>query len=469
MRVKRNNGSGYTNNYVDLFLQAAGIWNKLTGVSYDQTTFKSLGEFSAYITNNRLRNAIELDPEGFLPIIILHAEFNKYCKDRSFKVYDMLYDKDCVEFINNAKKLLEVFNKPIIVDRLSYEKDKFFKVFHRIKGGNYLIGDKSSDSAAVLDIGDDLFIDILYEAKLAAKTLRIDQFSRGKKSGCAPVLSNNIYQCYSVHDFISAISKNSGFESVVALCLIRDVLHPLFSYFVIGIRNGQRVYIVSDKPREPHPLYKVKTRRPGRSQGRRMEEFWFPYYLLEFELDHRGDLMPSKKETGLVLRDKEFKPLCEVKALRDENLLWLVMLYESLVDKFFVNDYESEELSYTGDMVNVSAGDNEIANALAVQGAGCVYIDIPSSKEIGVAVKDKGNFKKGLLNNKNIYSIVNIDAAGDTLVPITDGLQEVELNAEGITASGYAFDRTSFGTKKSLQRMCCTLQGITRQNYWKRN
>ncbi len=186
----------------------------------------------------------------------------------------MLYDKDCVEFINNAKKLLEVFNKPIIVDRLSYEKDKFFKVFHRIKGGNYLIGDKSSDSAAVLDMGDDLFIDILYEAKLAAKTLRIDQFSRGKKSGCAPVLSNNIYQCYSVHDFISAISKNSEFESVVVLCLIRDVLHP---------------------------LYKVKTRRPGRSQGRRMEEFWFPYYLLEFELDHRGDLMPSKKRNGFSI------------------------------------------------------------------------------------------------------------------------------------------------------------------------
>jgi hypothetical protein len=440
------------NTYTDLFIEAIKSWLKLTDTKFEQNSFSSMGQVSAGISNSKIKKAIYLDPEGFLPLLVLFSVFNDYCRENRFKLYDIIYSKSYIEKIECAKNISQLLNNPLITSRLENEKKKFFNILSLIKKESLLTEkDCKDDSIDNLNISNESFIDILFEAKSASVDLRIDQFSKGVKSKKAPVLSDKIYQSYSVHNFINSLAKNSEFESIIAMCLIKDVYDPLFSYFVIGIRNGQKIYVLSDKYKEPHPLYKTRTRRAGKHQEKRMEKYWFPYYLLDFDVDYRGDLIANKKEKGIVNSNIKDIPLCQLKDMKHENLLWYIELYHHLVDKFFIQNFDKEDLSYTGYMINLKEEDNELSQSLMVKNSGSIAIDIPSSKNISLKVEEQGNFEYPILNNKGLYNNVKIEALSNELLPFSDCLKEVEIQANGISTIAYTYDKNTFGTKKEIQ------------------
>jgi hypothetical protein len=425
------------NTYVDIFIETMEYWCKLTNTEFEQKSFNNLSQISAGISNSQIKKAIEIDPEGFLPILVLYSVFNNYCRETRCKLYDLIHNENNINQLEYAKEISKVIDNPIIINRLDNEKQKFSDALNMIKKEN-------------IDIDNEAFIEILYEAKLAAFDLRVDQFSKGNKSEKTPILSNKIFQSYSVSNFIYALANNPEYESIVAMCLIKDAYDPLFSYFVVGIRNGQRVYVVSDKQNEPHPLYKTRTRRPGKHQADRMEKYWFPYYLLDFDLDYRGDLIPNRDEKGIVKYNIQDTTLCELKDMNYENLLWFVELYYDLVNKYFLNEYEKDELSYTGDMINIKGVDNELSKALVIQNPKGLMVKIPSTKEMSVIVQDNANFSYPLFNNKGLYEIVNIEASGNELVPMGDSLQEIKIEVNDLSTTGYTFDKNLFGTEKEL-------------------
>lgn len=438
------------NEQIEILLKSAELWSKITGVSFNQNSFTNVSQITANISNSRIKNALELDPNGFLPTMVLFSEFNKYCQENHFRLYDVLHKPELIEKINNAKEMLSLMDNPIVKLRLIQEQTRFHNILRKIKNDMLLTGPKSESEDEAEVTSNELFIDLMYEAKLAGKNLRIDQFSKGQKSEKNPVIAKTIFKSHSVHNFITSLASNPECESMIAMCLIQDEYDPLFSYFVIGIRNGQKIYIASDKPNSPNPLYKTRTRRPGRHQEERMDKFWFPYYLMDFDLDARGDLMGVKNEEESKTLNEKAIPLCSLTSMHHENLLWFIMLYHSLVDKFFINDYENEELSYTGNMINIKKEHNELSKNLVVQNAGSVMIQIPNTKELPIVIKEKGNFSWELLNNTQLYELNKIDVNADILVPIENSLKEVKISADGLTATGYSFDRNIFGTEKEL-------------------
>ena len=451
--VKRNHATDakglvlIMDQYSDLFLKAMALWCELTGVAFDQSHFTGMSAVMTHIQNRRVKKAVEVDPTGYLPLMILGIELRKWLESRTASLLRVLTDDSVSRNIGIAREIMAIVEDPSVTMRLAEERERFTKILQMIKKQK-AIATSANDEQGVQEtksVSDDMFVELLFEAKTAGETLRVDQFRRGEKTKRAPVLADTVFESDSVSAFVRALASAKEYESAVVMCLIRDADEPLFSFFAMGIRLGERVYLVSDKPTSAHPLYKHRTRRPGRSQAERMEELCFPYYLMDFDVDGRGDLYLGR---GNPDSDMGLKKLTPVADMHHANILWYIMLYQSLVEKFYLADFEADELSYTGDMIKIQP--NHGTEALVLSDGGQTLLSIASGQELRVAMETEANFIWPLANMSQTYLNFPIEVEPSAIVPVASGTRETTITHGNLSAKGFTFGQDSFGTQKEL-------------------
>lgn len=219
------------------------------------------------------------------------------------------------------------------------------------------------DAGAGLDAGREHY---------KAKGLELHTFSMGERGRGdeRPVLADAVYEFWNVNSLLRALRSPRFPDRAVVVCLIRDP-EALHSFFVLAIRDGDRIHVLTDRSAEhqEHPLRKKLGRRPDREMDRRAARWWFPYELLDVAVTSDGKELYAKARTALVPLNAEAAPLRALADLHPATLVWLTLVLDLVRVRFFVEDRHALVVSYTGEMVRAPHALADERSALVRSGA----------------------------------------------------------------------------------------------------
>lgn len=341
----------------DLVNDGLSLWLKLTAISFDKhgnvkTKAKNcpwqshtLGELTQGLNESR-----DLDPTGLTTFMMLRGMVESYLRDIQFSAETLILNPASIESqIVPMRAVRDVLENPDVV-RLIAEFQQQLRdaaLHYGVKPGKAMDG-----LEALLDDKYQLAL-VRRDALLSMRRLEAHQFSQGQVDPAPPKYSTHVYEFWNVNSLLLAMrAQKFGGISVV---LIRDPVEALNSYFIFAIRNGLTFTILTDRTKGPHPAYERMTRRPDRELDRRAAQNWFPYDLLDLKAikDESGKTkqLIAKMRTQLVPIHVEAVPIKPIRDLAPEQFVWTTLLFDLIRDKFWKQNVQLPELSYTGQMV----------------------------------------------------------------------------------------------------------------------
>jgi hypothetical protein len=289
-------------------LEAIALWESLTGVSPpDEKGFWSSGGGSGTWqirdTYTALKEALELDPSEVTASLLLSKFLEEYLKQASTSMADLLDNPDShLEQLRQAKRLRELVGS----EDVKRAKDSFVL---GLKAALAKYGALDREDVQKV-IADDAWIAVLRrDALRSLARLRVDQFLEGDSEAAdyTPIFVNVIHRWWNINSLLKAMTT---MPSGVSLNLIRDPF-VYDSHFAWAIRNGGNLFVLTDTPEHSHPLQGQMSRKPGRDMDRRMARNWFPYDLLDMDVDEKGDTIEkmSSDSTAVALYQPDMIPL----------------------------------------------------------------------------------------------------------------------------------------------------------------
>lgn len=323
------------------------MWQALTGIDPNARSM-TFGGWKLKETFDELQEAIELDPTQVTATLLLAHFVENYLADRSFSMLELVREPASVrEQLAKPAALVELLDRP----EVSGAREEY--VCKVQKAIAHYGADSREDMQKLLSQPHELAV-LRRDALRSMARLRVDQFLRGapEPEHVKPAFNKVIFQFWNINSCLAAATR---MPSGVSLNLIR---HPdaFQSYFVIVIRNGSSLFVVSDVPEDAHPLQGGMRRRPDRDMARRANRNWFPYSLLDLEYDEENARLyvAETKRRDLVAYQHVALPLTPVSALEPEVLVWLTMMFDLIVERFWGQGYQAPQLSYTAEMLRAN-------------------------------------------------------------------------------------------------------------------
>lgn len=335
-----------SNELNEILNEALPQWAKLTGTKLGTNTYTfaigSGSEFQDYDLRkyvDDLNEARVLDASGTTAILLLRGLFEAYTKERAFKVHAMLYAPEEVEVtLSEMREFHALIASPACEEAIVEFKEavRAAAVHYGYNLGR--LGKSLADERA------------LGELRLAAarscERLDVHQFVQGAPDPNPLQYNREIFEFTNINSFVTALHKQ--WVSGITLALVRDASDErgvFKSFFVLGLRNGENITVLTDHDEGVHPEYHNMTRRPERQLEARARCHWFPYRLLDEDPVKR-----AKRKTALVAKDARAVPVDEVSRLEPPEFIWLTLLFGLIAEKYG-GDFRTEGLSYTGEMV----------------------------------------------------------------------------------------------------------------------
>ncbi|USN15347.1 hypothetical protein KIKIMORA_02010 [Brevundimonas phage vB_BpoS-Kikimora] len=336
--------------------EAIELWGELTGVSVDEKGHvtggsKSWGSWKIADTYKGLKEALELDPSEITANLLFKVFIRNWSAEASTSLQDLLDNPESIQKqVNTAKRLLAIVDRPEIVEA----RDAFIE---RLREGlaHYGAADRP-DVQAVLDKPDVIAV-LRRDALRSLANLRVDQFldGQGEDPSVKPVYVESIRQYWNINSFLGAMTSTA---SGVCLALIRDP-HIYDSFFAFAIRNGANLFVLSDVPQHAHPLASKMSRRPDRDMDARICRNWYPYELLNVDYDEEGRLFfAQSEEKGVLPYNEDGVKTKKIGEIGPHETIWLTMMLDLIVQKFWKQGFKAPQLSYTGEMIRP---ENELA------------------------------------------------------------------------------------------------------------
>ena len=321
---------------------AVTLWKNLCGYDPRKTT---IGNWDLKQSFDALDEAVALDPTEITAFLLLSHFVNEHLAAKSFNLLTLIDNPESVtKALETPKQILSLLRSPSLIQA----RDQFANGL-RLAMSKYEAGDRE-DIHELLLRNDDLAI-LRRDALRSISKLRVDQFLVGEPEtpDVKPIYNKVVHQWWNINSLLAGASK---MPSGVSLNLIRDP-NIYQSYFCFAIRNGANLFVVSDIPEDAHPLHQYMARRPDRDMMRRASKNWFPYDLLNlaFDEDSRQLFEVASKETSLVAYQPQALPLKDIRELDPLDVIWLAMMFELLVERFWRQGYQAPELSYTAEML----------------------------------------------------------------------------------------------------------------------
>lgn len=323
--------------------EAFHLWQRITGV--DPSNRRTFGDWDVGRTFDALQEAIDLDPTEVTANLLLQFFVNCYLDDCEVTLRSLLEAPARTErMLERVRKVLALINRPEIAEA----RDAFIASLG--KALEHYGAHERDDIQALLKKADHIAI-LRRDALRSLENLRVNQFLVGEpeKAGTQPVYLKTVHQWWNVNSLLAAVTN---FPSGISLHLIR---HPdtYQSFFAFVIRNGGNLFVLSDIENYSHPLQGYMSRKPDRALSNRSARAHFPYDLLGVAYDEEsGQLYFEKsKVRALATYQTETIPLKAIAELAPEEVLWLTMMFDLIVDRFWKKGYQANALSYTGEMI----------------------------------------------------------------------------------------------------------------------
>ena len=326
--------------------EAIPRWAKLTGTKLGTNAFTftlgSSSEFQDYDLTKYIADLNEarvLDASGTTAILLLRGLFEAYVKECSFNVRAMLYEPKEVEATLSKMRAFHALITSPVCDKAATEFKESVRAATVHYG--YDLGKLKKHLVDERALGE-----LLLAAARSNEKLDVHQFAQGRPDPNPLQYNREVFEFTNINSFVAALHKQ--WVSGITLALVRDSSDErgvFKSFFVLGLRNGENITVLTDYEEGPHPEYHNMTRRPERQLDARARCHWFPYRLLDEDPVKR-----AKSKTALVTKDAKAIPVDEVSKLEPSEFIWLTLLF-GLVSEKYGGNFRTEELSYTGEMV----------------------------------------------------------------------------------------------------------------------
>ncbi len=331
---------------------AVELWENLTGSKVDARSFSgSTGQtFSIFSANQKIQLARNLKDDTAVTLVIRHL-LAEYAQSVSFRftLAEMLEGAagDFEAMVEPAQELKTFLD----TDGIRNSHQAFFQdccealahyrqhpAASTSERTHYFVEHQSGL------IGLDAVSDL-------EKLTKLTMFDGEPSDEETPKVNHLIFAFETLEELIDhGASIPSGFS----LCAITSQ-HVSDSYFVLVVRNGGRVIIVTDKGNYTHPLQQSRMRsRNDRYNLERIDNSRFPYDLLNIQWADNG----RRAEQGdggqaLMKSDTGFRVLGNIKDLDDWDLLWFHLFVQQCQQRYFVEGV-TEPVMATGSMIRLS-------------------------------------------------------------------------------------------------------------------
>ena len=330
-------------------LDALNLWLDLSEVDPGQKSFTiklggGMDDWTVKRMHDLIKEALELDPSNTTGVLMLDALSNIYFDNRNFSISQLLSDPErTAAYVQKAAALRALVRDPDFMA----QNNQFVR--HLRTALKMYAMDRDETVALAGDLHEIGYL--RRDAFRSIQKLRVDQFLSGKPEpeGYQPVYNGWVYQFWNINTLVEAACRQ---PSGVTLNLVRDP-DDLQSYFVFAIRNGGNLFLLSDVPVHAHPLQRYMSRKPERSYGERTSRNWFPYDLLNLRFDEEAEMFfaDEARRRALIPQQQTIDKLKPIGELAPQEVLWVIMMFDLIVDKFWHQGHQAEALSYTGAMV----------------------------------------------------------------------------------------------------------------------
>ena len=340
--------------------KALQLWVKLTGVSPKQTSLRGLRQLSVSVSNDELKKTFKYDKTGITTMLFLDALTEAYLSEVNFNINDILFGNvNMDEYLQRARELFNVLR----TDYVKSLRDSFREKV-RLAVADICKGETPKSVTKMLDNNNDLAY-LRRDAVRAHTELRVFQFLQGEADIEPPMYHPVVFEFWNINSFVNSLCT---MPSGIVIALIRDPIETQ-CYFVFGIRNGGTVTILTDKPEDPHPMYRHMTRKPERRFAERAYRHHFPYELMDYKFDKKGEVyFPSVSDgTSLVPYQRTARTMKPIKELNPDEIIWIALMFDLILKKYFTDNFKAKELAYTGEMVRLKPILLESAQSHALQ------------------------------------------------------------------------------------------------------
>lgn len=437
--------------------RAIELWIELTGIDPNSNRFK-LSDWDIKSMNDELKESLKLDPSGLITIMLLNYFVKEYYNDKKFTVNEMMFDYDRVmDYLNKSRELYLMINAE---DVLEIEKEFQDKLVDAAR-------DYEMDREDVLNLINNRssLAFVRRDALKSMETLQIHQFTQGKADSKNPKYIRDVHLFWNINSLLKYVG-NTPYSSI-SLNLIKNGYD---SYFAFGIRNGGTISILTDVPKYAHPMQSKMSRRPERHLANRYAKNLFPYELMDLEFDNKGGMHIKEFEGQIIPYQQEAVSMKAIKDLEANEIVWIIMMFDLIKEKFWTQNYKTHQLSYTGEMLydkyslvsNIKA---EVENYLPIETLQLKKDDMNNGKidKEFIEAENKNNEWMEQVYNEvvpnELLNLINTDEGLKLFQPNKKNLlplstfQETSLQNTEIKQIGglQGIDPTMFGTMEEMQ------------------
>jgi hypothetical protein len=451
-------------------VQALNLWVSLTEFD-DRRSQGRVRDWDINRMSNAIREGLELDNQNITGFLLLGYFADSFFKSTHFTVSEMLADPDKVnDFLARSGQLRAIVTDPEMLEDLRH-----FQLTTRQAVRHY-----QADTPEVMSlIENDYEMGFLRrDALRSMKNLRVDHFLAGEPEpeGVRPRYNREVFQFWNINSLLQCVCSS---PSGVSINLIRTP-DNFQSYFVFSIRNGGHVITLSDVPENAHPLQQYMSRRPDKQFGERVFQNWFPYHLTDMKYDEeQGRIYFEHKHgaSGIVPINQQAFPLSALKDLNPHEVIWITLMFELIVERFWRQPVQPKQLSYTGDMIRVESTLLERASSAGLPVVQYEGLSLPSLAVEDVATpegdlvsalgKDGGDHNQWLIDRykHRVHEVsMNMLSTGTTTTYITSANEDAPTALAVADRRGLGnsimdkehrypirhLDSSSFGTREKL-------------------
>lgn len=319
------------------------LWVKITGVNPSEDNRKytiymdgRLSNYDIQKMNERIMNSLKYDETGLFADTYLKIYLKKFMNGKNVSFMELIENPDLQEYLKDVRTLYDSVNnsnaEEIVLNNMKTAMD-----FYNL----------SSDKLTSEDV-----MSVVSSAKNCMNgTLKLDQITKGSFADDEFKGSLDIYMYKSIGDVIRFAAK--GDISGISMCYICDDKNLEQSFFAFIIRNGENLYILSDRPIYKHPLQAKMSRCPGRDMSERIEGNYFPYNSISgidvSDLWGSGRYGVSKNDDNMAPaanNDCVRTKIGTFASLNQDEAFWAIYMFSLIKDRFYKEHIELEDLSF---------------------------------------------------------------------------------------------------------------------------
>lgn len=319
------------------------LWVKITGVNPSEKNKKytiymdgRLSDFDIQKMNERIMNSLKYDETGLFADTYLKIYLKKFMNGKNVSFMELMENPDLQKYLKDVRTLYDSVNnsnaEETVLNNMKAAMDFY---------------DLPSDKLTSEDV-----MSVVSSAKNCMNgKLKLDQITKGSFADDEFKGSLDIYMYKSIGDVIRFAAK--GDISGISMCYICDDENLEQSFFAFVIKNGDNLYILSDRPIYKHPLRAKLSRCPGRDMSKRIQGNYFPYNSISgidvSDLWGSGRYGVSKNDdnmTPAVNNDCIRTKIGTFASLKQDEAFWAIYMFSLIKDQFYKEHIDLEDLSY---------------------------------------------------------------------------------------------------------------------------